>query len=640
MRLYVLILLVWGFAKTSSWACGYNFVSGCPSELFLNISGTRDSFAIGNCPDEKKLHGLNFGKVRSFSLTAARSITWESCINNVTAVTLYYRLYEVGKTAPTWSAMDLPEYNSITEGPYTTRYRRRNMETNFTPSLVVGKKYVFEVYFRAEVDTIGDDFRPETFILQNNDGRYYNASFEYVGTQAPPFVLVMAQQQMPRCFGGNNAKVEVTAYGAPYSELFYEWTSPFSINFPIVQGLGAGNYKVRVRHMPTGYQDSLSFQITQPTALEVTVGTIQPITCNTVGSVSSVRVSGGTGPYQTLWNSLNGEPTFTTRGVYTVTATDANGCTATRSITVTGESEVRAQESIVLCQGQMYQRGNQVFTVSGEYNVRLPKTNGCDTLLTLKVQVLAPARTFEGLPDSTALTCRKPLDTLCARNAPLTEFTWSRQGTVVGRSFCQTFSQAGVYDLAVRQMQDNRLCTATKRITVRSRQTPLFQISNISIQRPNTNTSQDGSITVSVNGTTSGLQFLWSNRATTNELKNIGVGRYCVTIIDANRCSRDTCLQVSAINAVREAVTTPLNLYPNPAMAGQTVTLTLPVDLIGKPARCEVFNSLGQLVWHESVKPTVALWTLDLPPTLPTGAYTIHWWSNRRLLGQMWIGQP
>ncbi|NDE60515.1 MAG: hypothetical protein EB010_14090, partial [Acidimicrobiia bacterium] len=57
---------------------------------------------------------------------------------------------------------------------------------------------------------------------------------------------------------------------------------------------------------------------------------------NSTGSVN-LTVTGGTAPYTYAWsnNTTQEDPTNLAAGTYTVTVTDANGCTAQTSVTIT-----------------------------------------------------------------------------------------------------------------------------------------------------------------------------------------------------------------------------------------------------------------------------------------------------------------
>src|SRR5262249_26820989 len=101
-------------------------------------------------------------------------------------------------------------------------------------------------------------------------------------------------------------------------------------------GLGAGSYSVTVTDA-NGCTATTGATITQPTQL-VASQTHVDVACNgnATGSID-VTVTGGTTPYS--YNGADGrsseDRTGVTRGGYSVTVTDANGCTASTGATIT-----------------------------------------------------------------------------------------------------------------------------------------------------------------------------------------------------------------------------------------------------------------------------------------------------------------
>lgn len=113
----------------------------------------------------------------------------------------------------------------------------------------------------------------------------------------------------------------------------YRWNTGSTLSQ--VSGVPAGNYSVTVTDA-AGCTASTTLTISQPTAITLTM-TKSDVLCEDI-TTSSARVSasGGVGSFQFLWNngSTSANQTGISAGTYTVTATDANGCTQTGSVQV------------------------------------------------------------------------------------------------------------------------------------------------------------------------------------------------------------------------------------------------------------------------------------------------------------------
>ncbi|NDB35506.1 MAG: adhesin, partial [Flavobacteriia bacterium] len=116
----------------------------------------------------------------------------------------------------------------------------------------------------------------------------------------------------------------------------------------------AGWYGVVVQDA-NGCVDTTSVVITQPQAGLALSTTQVNVLCfgNNTGSIN-LTVTGGTAPYTYAWsnNTTAQDPQNLTAGSYTVTVTDANGCTSTATVTITEPATavtVSATAQNILC---------------------------------------------------------------------------------------------------------------------------------------------------------------------------------------------------------------------------------------------------------------------------------------------------
>lgn len=134
------------------------------------------------------------------------------------------------------------------------------------------------------------------------------------------------------CYNGNDgvAASVVTTGVAPYT---YAWSNGGST--PTISNLTAGTYTVTVTDV-NGCEGIFSATVNQPSEL-IATATSTNTTCNLPTGTATVSATGGTPAYTYLWS--NNETTQTISnlsvGTYTATVTDANGCTAVSSTTIT-----------------------------------------------------------------------------------------------------------------------------------------------------------------------------------------------------------------------------------------------------------------------------------------------------------------
>ncbi len=440
-------LLLLGFIQISK-ACGYDWVGDCSSSVHLRINGTLDSFIIADCPSGITYQGLQLGTLRTLFLANAKAITWESCINNVTGVGLKYRICEQGGGAGSFQTLQLAEDYNTLQGPYTTRYRSNPGNIDLTTGLTIGKTYVLEVYFLAEVDTIGDDFIPETTLTKNNNGQNYKLTFTYGGPNASPFVVNPTLIKAPNCHGESNGSIGVSVWG-DLTGISYNWSN-VNLNFFQQNGIPAGTYTVTVTGV--NHSASTTFQLNQPDILSVQASNIQPVSCGGGQGTITAQASGGTAPYHYNWQ--NGQTTqtasFSNAGSYALTVSDAHNCTRVQSLTLPGGGTIQQSSSRTLCTGQSIVVAGVQINAAGVYNLNIPGNGGCDTLLTLTVSEVNPGALLTDIPSNILLTCLNPSTNLCATVNANASYQWSKDGIPATPTPCLLASAGGVYKIVAK----------------------------------------------------------------------------------------------------------------------------------------------------------------------------------------------
>jgi hypothetical protein len=135
------------------------------------------------------------------------------------------------------------------------------------------------------------------------------------------------------CYGGSNGSATVTPQGgtAPYTILWDNGSTAFTRT-----GLSANVAYIAVVTDAHGCQTNVATSVTQPMALAISIAKTN-VTCYGGYGSATATVTGGTAPYTYSWNTNPVQITQTADlkvGTWTVSITDANGCTASANVTL------------------------------------------------------------------------------------------------------------------------------------------------------------------------------------------------------------------------------------------------------------------------------------------------------------------
>jgi hypothetical protein len=175
-----------------------------------------------------------------------------------------------------------------------------------------------------------------------------------VTISSPAAFLATTTKTDVSCSGGSNGTATVTPSGAtaPYS---YSW-SPTGGSNASASGLSAGDYTVTVQDGNFCVY-TVEITINEPDPLLLIPSQINVSCKGDSNGEASVNVTGGTPSYTYLWSPSGGTAATATglaAGTYTVTVTDANGCTTTQSFIITQPTVLvatAAAQTNVSCNG-------------------------------------------------------------------------------------------------------------------------------------------------------------------------------------------------------------------------------------------------------------------------------------------------
>ena len=398
------------------------------------------------------------------------------------------------------------------------------------------------------------------FVTVTDDNGCQASAFYEVND--PLSVTVSTFDLLCNDFCDASAEAIVSGGTAPYS---YQWNTGMtsSVAFP----LPAGTYCVTVTDGNNCTATNCG-TVSEPSALDVSITFNGDCEENTAAS-ATVSVSGSTPPYTIMWS--NGTAGETVTGLlpnttYSVTVTDANGCTETESVTVgdvsqlslnieslpetcAGDNDASVTVTPVAGEGPydiVWSTGSNENTVTnlapGAYTVTVTDVNGCSGVQSVTV---APGTVISVTADLMAAACGDEgtgsFTLTPAGGMPPYFFNYENG---IGDPASGTVSNltSGTYNVTVGDAQG---CTTVTTVTVP-------QVAEFSVTAEATgvacSSDTDGTATVT-NVSAEAAQpvsYLWDNGSTEATTSGLSAGIHTVTVTDANGCAVTESVTVNA----------------------------------------------------------------------------------------------
>ena len=385
----------------------------------------------------------------------------------------------------------------------------------------------------------------------------------------PASIQIAAVIPQPvKCFGGGDGQVSVQASGGT-GLLNYSWSDPNGQTGSTAVGLTAGAYTVTITD-GNGCSITATATVTQPQAISATVSKTDVSCLGGSNGTATAFPVGGTPAYTFDWGAgqNNQQIKDIPAGSYTVTVSDANGCSVTATATV---SEPATAVTVVVTQtqtacfggsngaafatasggngtpytyswsnGQIGQNANALGL--GFVTVTATDSKGCTAIQNIEIQQ------FDSIDANIAFvapTCFGYSNGQAAINmvtggagmgdttkyiyewsAPNTSSTIFINGLTGDQTYFLTITDlqgcSGVFSFFVNQPPDMQLDK---------------NISNISCFG-----FSDGSIEINgISNANLPVAYTWDNGATGPVLNNLAAGNYILTIQDAKGCiKKDT----------------------------------------------------------------------------------------------------
>ena len=385
--------------------------------------------------------------------------------------------------------------------------------------------------------------------------------------EGSPVLSASATATPVSCNGGNNGTIDLTVTGgiAPYD---FEWSNTAATED--LTGLTAGTYSVTITDA-NECTTTTSVTITQPTALSASI-TATPVSCNGGNNgTADLTITGGIAPYNFEWtNDATTEDMIgLTAGTYSVTITDANGCTTTTSAEVSEPTALSASivATPVSCNDgnngtadltviggiapYSFEWSNTATTedvtglTAGTYSVTITDANGCTA--TTSAEVNEPTALSASIV-TTPVNCNGGNNgtadlTVTGGIAPYS-FEWSNDTSTEDL----TGLTAGTYSVTIT---DANGCTATTSAEVSE---PTVLSASIVTTPVSCNGGNNGTVDLTVTGGIAPYNFEWTNDATTEDLTGLTAGTYSVTITDANGCTATASVAIVVEDSTKPTV--------------------------------------------------------------------------------------
>lgn len=453
--------------------------------------------------------------------------------------------------------------------------------------VTIDDESVMSGYFQSSTLEVGDSIYTNTN-FGVNDG--------IIAKYKPPLSAIFSVINNITCNSDNDGKLIVTPeFGEkPYT---YSWSHNGALADSTATGLGLGTYSVTV----TDAVDStavVSYDLTEPDIITFNPVITHVTQCSySEEGAIDVSVAGGNGGYQYQWQSTDGgfglalqaeDQAGLTVGTYMVTVTDSKGCTGDTTMYILGPDPITFAGSVVT-DSSSSGAGEIDLTAQGgtglySYNWDYPDGSSATT------QTITNLNTGNYTVTVTdGFSCE--FDTLFnVKNEDdfyiyITDFKDACQGTINGRAKVSYYSPVGntnmtyLWDDPVGQTTAEATNLTPNRyyhVTVTDVDASKVRVDSVYIDELayTFDGSLSGTSTLHCNGDTDGYidltigsegelpyNYSWSTGSSLQDLTNLGIGNYSVTVTDDNECTFSitnyTIDQPTPVSAVAEIVKSP-----------------------------------------------------------------------------------
>jgi Secretion system C-terminal sorting domain/SprB repeat len=438
-----------------------------------------------------------------------------------------------------------------------------------------------------------------TVIVSDENGCTTTGSTTVIINNCMPAILTATVSAVnTSCgFGNGSATAGAISGTAPYT---YNWSNTTATNDPMTQtNLSSGTYTVTVTDA-TG---------TTATSTAVIAGSSSPsptlaataTSCGNFNGAIDLSISYGTAPFSFNWNDISTAPepqnrTALSSGTYSVTITDAAGCTNTSSATVAASvgANITAAVTNISCTGANNGAINltagggsapysfnwaditttpepedRTNLVSGTYSVTVTAANSCTATFSATILQPSPLSLSAVAVNANCGTTNGSITLTSGGGTGTLNYDWSDLAGA-NNPKDRTNLNAGTYTVI---MADANGCSTTLTRIITQSGTPVASATTTNVACFGINT---GAINLTVTGGALPYSYNWADISTTPEPEDrsaLAGGNYAVTITDASNCTQTATYNITQpAAALAESITT-----TNASCGASNGTITLNV---------------------------------------------------------------
>ncbi|MCC7467527.1 MAG: gliding motility-associated C-terminal domain-containing protein [Saprospiraceae bacterium] len=364
------------------------------------------------------------------------------------------------------------------------------------------------------------------------------------------------------CFGANDGAINfLLSGGTPgYS---YLWSNNSTEDQ--ILALAPGSYALTFTYANGACSQTRTFQIFEPLPLVTSTQQAAAGCHGGSGGFVDLSVQNGIAPLTYFWSNgaVTEDLNNIAEGQYTVTVTDATGCTATTSTLLMEPPPLQSNgvNTTPSCPGLA--TGNAIFQgasqgtppysllwsnnigtpvnpnlPAGSYQLTITDANGCTLLETLTVTEHNEPGLQAALQQVDCFGAQNgSIDLQLSGGTPGFDYFWSNNSTT------QDLSQLGPGNYTLTITYAGGACSSTASYQISEPAALVF--ANTVLTQLNCYESGNGAVDISISGGTGAYSFLWSNSATTEDISGLPAGPYAVTITDANGCTLEEAFSLS-----------------------------------------------------------------------------------------------